>query len=52
MPGAEVHFGTTRDDAIMDSLDRDGGITLGEVQRTARNVLRMLLEREDAGRRD
>jgi hypothetical protein len=36
----------------MDSLDRDGGITLGEVQRTARNVLRMLLEREDAGRRD
>jgi beta-glucosidase len=51
MPGAEVHFGTTRDDAIMDSLDRDGGITLGEVQRTARNVLRMLLEREDAVRR-
>ena len=52
MPGSEVHFGTTRDDAIMDSLARDGGITLGEVQRTARNVLRMLLEREAGGRRD
>ena len=52
MPGSKVHFGTTRDDAIVDSLARDGGITLGEVQRTARNVLRMLLERETgAGRR-
>lgn len=48
MPGSEVHFGTTRDDAIMDSLAKDGGITLGEMQRTARNVLRMLLGREPA----
>ncbi|MFE7606467.1 glycoside hydrolase family 3 N-terminal domain-containing protein [Brachybacterium paraconglomeratum] len=44
MPGAEVHFGTTRDDAIMDSFAQEGGITLGEMQRTARNVLRYLLD--------
>lgn len=43
MPGSEVHFGTTREDAIMDSYGKDGGITLGEMQRTAMNVLRYLL---------
>lgn len=42
MPGAEVHFGTTRDDAIIDSLSREDGLTLGELQRTAGNVLRYL----------
>ena len=43
MPGSEVHFGTTREDAILDSFGREGGITLGELQRTAANVLRYLL---------
>lgn len=43
MPGAMVHFGTTRDDAIMDSYAREDGLTLGEMQRTASNVLRYLL---------
>ena len=43
MPGSEVHFGTTREDAIMDSFRREDGITLGEMQRTATNVLRYLL---------
>ncbi|ATG56165.1 beta-glucosidase [Brachybacterium ginsengisoli] len=42
MPGAEVHFGTTRDDAIRDSLARPDGLTVGELQRTAGNVLRYL----------
>jgi beta-glucosidase len=46
MPGSEVHFGTTREDAIMDSFAKEDGITLGEMQRTARNVLRYLLRRE------
>ncbi|MDN5600812.1 MAG: glycoside hydrolase family 3 C-terminal domain-containing protein, partial [Brachybacterium sp.] len=39
MPGAAVHFGTTRDDAIMDSCAEEDGLTLGEMQRTALNVL-------------
>lgn len=43
MPGSEVHFGTTREDAIIDSFGREGGLTLGEMQRTAANVLRYLL---------
>ncbi|WP_422116243.1 glycoside hydrolase family 3 protein [Brachybacterium sp. UNK5269] len=42
MPGAQEHFGTTREDAIMDSYRRPDGITLGEMQRTALNVLRYL----------
>ena len=29
MPGSEVHFSTTREDAILDSYGVDGGITLG-----------------------
>ncbi|SLN02449.1 Beta-glucosidase [Brachybacterium faecium] len=45
MPGSEVHFGTTREDSIMDSYAQAGGITLGEMQRTAANVLRYLLRR-------
>lgn len=43
MPGSEVHFGTTREDSIMDSFRSEDGITLGEMQRTATNVLRYLL---------
>lgn len=43
MPGSEVHFGTTREDAIIDSYEAPDGITLGEMQRTASNVLRYLL---------
>ena len=43
MPGSEVHFGTTREDTIMDSYSASDGITLGEMQRTASNVLRYLL---------
>lgn len=51
MPGSEVHFGTTRDDAIMDSFRREDGITLGEMQRTAINVLRYLQRSGLPGRR-
>lgn len=42
MPGATVHFGTERDDAVMESLAAEDGLTLGELQRTAANVLRYL----------
>ena len=42
MPGATVHFGTERDDAIMESLAREDGLTLAELQRTTINVLRYL----------
>lgn len=51
MPGAAVHFGIERDDAIMDSLARADGLTLGEMQRTAANVLRYLLRSGVAERR-
>src|SRR5699024_10958062 len=50
MPGAAVHFGTTRDYAIMDSFAEEEGLTLGEMQRTALNVLRYL-QRSGAGER-
>ncbi|GAA4520884.1 glycoside hydrolase family 3 protein [Brachybacterium paraconglomeratum] len=52
MPGAKVHFGTTRDDAIMDSFAREDGLTLGEMQRTASNVLRYLLRSGIVERRE
>ena len=52
MPGATVHFGTTRDDAIMESFAREDGITLGEMQRTASNVLRYLLRSGIVERRE
>lgn len=52
MPGAKVHFGTTRDDAIMESYAREDGITLGEMQRTASNVLRYLLRSGITERRE
>lgn len=44
MPGASEHYGTVRDDAIVESYARPEGITLGEIQRTARAVLQFLLE--------
>ncbi|MDO5662479.1 MAG: glycoside hydrolase family 3 C-terminal domain-containing protein [Brachybacterium sp.] len=42
MPGSITHGGTEREDAIMDSYAEPDGITLGEMQRTALNVLRYL----------
>lgn len=44
MPGSSVHFGTTRDGAVLEALGVEGGLTLGELQRSARTVLRYLLD--------
>lgn len=43
MPGGRAHFATEREDAVMDSYRAPDGITLGEIQRSARHVLRFLL---------
>jgi beta-glucosidase len=44
MPGSIVHHGNEREDAVLESYRApEGGLTLGEMQRTARNVLRFLL---------
>ncbi len=50
MPGGKEHFATEREDAIVDSYARPEGITLGEMQRTARHVLRFLLDARIAER--
>ena len=42
MPGSITHGGDEREDSIMDSYGEEDGITLGEMQRTARHVLRCL----------
>lgn len=54
MPGSMHHGGTEREDSIMESYRAgadNGGITLGEMQRTARNVLRYLQRSGIAERR-
>jgi beta-glucosidase len=43
MPGGDAHGSTTREDTVLESFRSPDGITLGELQRTARNVLRFLL---------
>ncbi|GAB2543056.1 glycoside hydrolase family 3 protein [Brachybacterium huguangmaarense] len=44
MPGSIEHGGTVREDSVVESYRSDGGITLGEMQRTALHVLRLLLD--------
>ena len=43
MPGSIEHSGTEREDSVVGSHRRPEGITLAEMQRSARNVLRLLL---------
>jgi beta-glucosidase len=43
MPGGDAHGSTTREDTVLESFRSPDGITLGELQRTARNVLGFLL---------
>lgn len=43
MPGSIEHGGETREDSVVASYERPEGITLGEMQRTARHVLTYLL---------
>lgn len=50
MPGAREHFGTVRDDGVADALAAQDGLTLAEVQRSARTVLRSLLRAGLVGR--
>lgn len=50
MPGSIEHHGTVREDSIVESHERADGITRGEMQRTARNVLGYLLDARIAER--
>ena len=43
MPGGAVHFGTERDTGALDGYETEDGLTLGELQRGARNVLTALV---------
>ena len=49
MPGSKEHGGDTCDTGVKDSLGSDGGLTLGELQRTALHVLRFVLEANPQG---
>lgn len=49
MPGSKEHGGDTCDTGVRDSLGSDGGLTLGELQRTALHVLRFILEANPQG---
>ncbi|MGY5765770.1 glycoside hydrolase family 3 protein [Brachybacterium sp. DNPG3] len=44
MPGSILHSGDEREDAVVDSHALPEGITLGEIQRSARTVLQYLLD--------
>ncbi len=50
MPGSIEHGGETREDSVLESYARPQGITLGEMQRTARHVLTYLLHADLADR--
>ena len=46
MPGVNGRFGSTKkpDPTLFETLGNDGGITIGEVQRSAKNVLKLCLD--------
>lgn len=46
MPGVNGRFGSTKhpDPTLFEKLDKPNGITLGEVQRSAKNVLKLCLD--------
>lgn len=46
MPGVNGRFGSTKhpDPTLLENLDKPNGITLGEIQRSARNVLTLCLD--------
>lgn len=50
MPGGREHWGTDREDSVVESWGEPGGITLAEMQACARRVLEFLLEARIADR--
>ena len=44
MPGAKAFLADCGDGSLLESFGKEGGITLGEIQRTAKNVLKFALE--------
>ena len=44
MPGGKAFLADCGDGSLLESYNKEGGITLGEIQRTARNVLNFALE--------
>ncbi len=46
MPGVNGRFGSTKkpDPTLFETLGKDGGITIGEAQRSAKNVLKLCLD--------
>lgn len=46
MPGVNGRFGSTKhpDPTLFETYEKDGGITLGEIQRSAKNVLNLCLD--------
>lgn len=46
MPGVNGRFGSTKhpDPTLLETLDKKDGITLGEIQRSAKNVLKLCLD--------
>ena len=51
MPGSAEHLGTEADTTLLDSYNSENGITLGELQRTAMNVIRFILKSNALRRR-
>lgn len=51
MPGGIEHNSLIREDTVFESAQREDGLTLGELQRTARHVLSLLLHVDPQGHR-
>jgi len=43
MPGSKTHLGAEGDDSLLDSFNKENGISLAEIQRSAMHVLRFVL---------